>query len=246
MRPLTILAFAIMTALILAPARACADAASACRNAARAAETRHSIPPGLLQAITLVETGRYRKGETVAWPWTVNVAGKGRYFETRAEAEHFVRIRKSRGAASIDIGCFQINTRWHGAAFETPLAIFEPADGAAYAAAFLARLHAELGDWNAAVRSYHSRDAAKGAAYGEKIAAALERLGPPAAHPARPARPRLAAAPPLREGPRALNSLVVNTAARASAGRGGVQLTLFTGAGPLMTPAAAPLLTRKE
>ncbi len=226
-----LLLIVVAAASAFMPAAAHADAASACRTAARQAEQRFAIPPGLLQAISLVETGRYRHGETVAWPWTVNIAGKGRYFDTRAQAESFVRERKNRGADSIDIGCFQINTRWHGGAFDTPFAMFEPAAGAAYAASFLTRLHGELGDWNAAVNSYHSRHTDKGAAYGKKIAAALERLGREPAQDARPPLPVTLAPPALRDG---------------ATGRGGVRLTLFTGARPLVAPAAAPLLTRKE
>lgn len=220
-------------ALNLAAAHGAAPA-SVCQTAARQAETRFSIPTGLLQAISLVETGRYKKGETVAWPWTVNVAGKGHYFDTRAEAETFVSSKKKTGVASIDIGCFQINTKWHGNAFDTPLSMFEPSDGAAYAATFLSRLHRELGDWNAAVKSYHSRNVSKGAAYGRKITAALETLGHAAP---RPAPVLVTAAPALREGP-------LITADNAS--RGGVRLTLFTGAEPLIAPAAKPLFIRKE
>ena len=223
-------------ALCLSPARA-ADPMSVCQTAARQAETQFSIPTGLLQAISLVETGRYKKGETTAWPWTVNIAGKGHYFDTRAEAETFVSKKKKTGAASIDIGCFQINTKWHGQAFTTPLAIFEPTDGAAYAATFLSSLHGELGDWNAAVKSYHSRNARKGAAYGKKIAAALETLGHAAP---RPAPVLMTAAPALRD------RSLITTVSTQSANRGGVQLTLFTGAEPLLAPAAKPLFTRKE
>ena len=231
----------------LAPARA-ATALSVCQTAALQAEKQFAIPAGMLQAISLVETGRYKKGETVAWPWTVNVAGKGHYFETRAAAETFVSQKKKKGAASIDIGCFQINTKWHGQAFETPLAMFEPEDGAAYAASFLSKLHGELGDWNAAVKSYHSRNARKGAAYGKKIAAALETLGHAAPRPAL-AVPAVApivtsAAPALRPALRDGPHLTATSANNAN--RGGVQLTLFAGGEPLIAPAAKPLFTRKE
>lgn len=206
---------------------------SACQNAARQAEKKFSIPTGLLQAISLVETGRHQKGKTTAWPWTVNVNGKGHYFKSRIEAEQFVSRKKRLGVSSIDIGCFQINTKWHGKAFETPLNMFEPSTSAAYAASFLSKLHSELGDWDAAVKSYHSRTTHKGAAYGLKIAAALETLGQPV--------PRKAfMSPALREGP----VLTPANVTRSSAG--GVKLTLFTSVEPLIGPAAKPLLIRKE
>lgn len=226
----------IILAALAIPSLASVQAAnpmSACQNAARQAEKKFSIPTGLLQAISLVETGHYQKGKTTAWPWTVNVSGKGHYFKTRAEAEQFVSRKKRLGVSSIDIGCFQINTKWHGKAFETPLNMFEPSTGAAYAASFLSKLYSELGDWDAAVKSYHSRTAHKGAAYGLKITAALETLGQPA--------PRKAfMSPILREGP----ILTPINASRPNAG--GVKLTLFTSVEPLIGPTAKPLLIRKE
>lgn len=180
MRLLIILLAALTATLHTSPVQG-AEYMSVCQSAAKQAEKQFSIPAGLLQAISLVETGHYKNGETVAWPWTVNLNGKGHYFDTRAQAEQFVSRKKNLGAKSIDIGCFQINTKWHGTAFETPLSMFEPKDGAAYAASFLSKLQRELGDWNTAVKSYHSRNADKGAAYGKKIAIALETLGQPAA-----------------------------------------------------------------
>lgn len=214
-----------------------ANPMSVCQNAARQAEKKFSIPAGLLQAITLVETGRYQKGATTAWPWTVNVSGKGHYFQNRTEAEQFVSRKKRLGVSSIDIGCFQINTKWHGQAFETPLNMFDPAAGASYAAAFLSKLHKEHGDWNTAVKSYHSRTAHKGAAYGLKIAAALETLGQTV-----PQKSFMST--PLRDGP-VLTPIIANRSYDSS-GAGGVKLMLFTNAEPLFGSTTKPLLTRKE
>ena len=166
----------LLGAGLLTPAQA-SEAHLVCARAAERAERQFSIPSGLLQAIALVETGHSRQGVTAAWPWTVNVNGEGRYFQTRAQAERFVSGKKKLGHASIDIGCFQINTKWHGNAFASPADMFEPSDGAAYAASFLSRLHRELGDWNAAARSYHSREKEKGARYGEKLAAVMNAAG---------------------------------------------------------------------
>ena len=58
---------------------------------------------------------------------------------------------------NLDIGCFQINLRWHGHAFASVAQMFDPLANARYAAEFLTDLHREFGDWDAAVAAYHSR-----------------------------------------------------------------------------------------
>lgn len=68
-----------------------------------------------------------------------------------------------------DIGCFQINSRWHGAAFTSVDQMFDPVENALYAARYLRRLHAEMGSWSAAIAAYHSRDPVRGQAYLDRV-----------------------------------------------------------------------------
>ena len=221
------------TALILLAAAALSTGAAAeprslCRKAALQAEKQFAIPDGLLQAISLVETGHAREGEMTAWPWTVNINGAGHYFKTRAEAERFVKSKKALGAASVDIGCFQINTKWHGKSFASPAGMFEPMGAALYAASFLSALYTEFGNWDLAVRSYHSRSEDKGARYGAKVAAAMEKLGKP-------------------NPPPALRGLSYTPVRAGATGQGGVALSLFTAAQPIFdAKSATPLLIEKE
>ena len=76
--------------LVLAlPGLAFADARAnmdLCRAAAIGAADRHGIPREVMLAITTVETQTRRDGESGPWPWTVNVAGKGNWFASRAAA----------------------------------------------------------------------------------------------------------------------------------------------------------------
>ncbi len=128
-----------------------------CLAAADAAADAHGVPRAVLRALTRAETGRPRDGRLEPWPWTVNMEGKGAWFETRAEAEAHVAREQARGARSFDVGCFQINHRWHGEAFASVHAMFDPRANADYAARFMAELHAETGDWGRAAGFYHSR-----------------------------------------------------------------------------------------
>jgi hypothetical protein len=86
----------------------------------------------------------------------VNAAGEGRLFDTAREAMAWVRQRQEAGVASIDVGCLQINLRWHPDAFQSLDEGFTPALNADYAARFLRGLYEQTGDWRVAAGSYHS------------------------------------------------------------------------------------------
>ena len=128
-----------------------------CIRAIRAAERRHGIPENLLLAIGLQEAGVRRGGQTTIWPWSVNSEGTGYTFESRRAALDFVAREQAAGKSSIDVGCLQVNLRWHPDAFASVAQGFDPDRNADYAARFLARLFAETGDWARAIGNYHSR-----------------------------------------------------------------------------------------
>ena len=60
------------------------------------------------------------------------------------------------GDRNIDVGCMQINYRWHGKAFESIEQMIDPAYNVPYAARFLKVLYERHGDWEKAIRYYHS------------------------------------------------------------------------------------------
>ena len=127
-----------------------------CERAAANAARDHGIPEGVMRAITLTETGRRRDGALRPWPWTVNLEGAGHWFDTRAEAERFAREALAQRRTSFDVGCFQLNWRWHNEAFADVTAMFEPAANADYAATYLKGHFETLGDWSRAAGRYHS------------------------------------------------------------------------------------------
>ncbi|MGF1554254.1 MAG: transglycosylase SLT domain-containing protein [Paracoccaceae bacterium] len=175
---------AVALALALPAASALAGV---CEDAGRAAARRHGVPEALMLALARVESGR---GAT-SHPWAMNVGGAGSFPETRAEAEARARRLVARGA-SFDLGCFQINHRWHGEAFASVEAMLDPAANADYAARFLTRLHAESGDWLTAAGHYHSRTPSLASRYRARVRSAMARLGggdaPPSRHATRTAR----------------------------------------------------------
>ena len=166
---------AILCALGLAPAPVAATAADLpviCEQAAEQAARQMGVPVSVLKAISLTETGRTRDGEMRPWPWTVNMEGAGHWFETEDAARSFVYGHFKRGARSFDVGCFQINYKWHGENFASIDQMFDPLANALYAARFLRSLHAETGNWSAAAGAYHSRTPE----FADKYAARFDRF----------------------------------------------------------------------
>jgi tetratricopeptide (TPR) repeat protein len=128
------------------------------------------IPQGLLTAISLAEAGRPgADGSLAAWPWTINVGGRGQYFETKEQAVAATRKLLDEGQRSIDVGCMQVNLRFHPNAFPTIEDAFDPATNVAYGAQFLASLHKLQGSWAKAVERYHSSDDGRREQYRERV-----------------------------------------------------------------------------
>ena len=134
------------------------------------------VPLSVLTAISLNETGRKNGGAFRAWPWTVNLEGKGYWFGSREEALDFARKSYERGARSFDTGCFQINYRWHGEHFRSIEEMFDPLANALYAARFLRTLYAEKGSWDGAAGAYHSRTPEFAARYAARFSRFREKL----------------------------------------------------------------------
>lgn len=133
------------------------DPAALCDLAARSASVEFGVPFPVLTALMLTESGRKQDDRLRPWPWTVNMEGAGHWFDTQANARAFVDLHFRRGARSFDVGCFQINYKWHQQGFNSIDEMFEPLANARYAARFLRELFIELGSWDRAAGAYHSR-----------------------------------------------------------------------------------------
>ncbi|MEM6661271.1 MAG: lytic transglycosylase domain-containing protein [Pseudomonadota bacterium] len=174
-----VLAFAVLALLWPASAFAGVEAQNMalCRNAALAAADKHGVPRAVMLAISLVETRTRRGGVSGPWPWTVNVAGKGAWFDSRAAALLHAQRALAGGQKSFDVGCFQLNYRWHGHHFTSIDQMFEPGISGDYAARFVKSLHGETGDWIKASGLYHSRTAVHSKRYRKLVAQTVARMG---------------------------------------------------------------------
>lgn len=195
-----------LTILSAAAAAASTDLSEAaiCEEAGAFASARVGVPEDVLRALSRTETGRNLEGHFVPWPWTVNMEGTGKWFDTPDEALAFALAEHQRGARSFDIGCFQVNFKYHGQAFGSIRDMFDPYQNALYAARFLASLYLELGDWTKAAGAYHSRTPDLASRYSSRFADiydGLDGLPLPEAAPLRLAEVEAGPPPPPEFAP---------------------------------------------
>lgn len=193
-----------------------------CDDAARIASAQTNVPLSILRAITLAETG-HATGDTAAfgpWPWAVQADNRGHWFPDQSSAIAYTKSLVAQGKSNIDVGCFQLNLRWHSVAFQSVEDMFSPENNALYAATFLDRLHQQTGDWRAAVGRYHSRDDDRAEAYLQRLETLFDQhlasVAPLPSQPTRQARPvyspekfgLVSARGPLIQTPRQLRPLI--------------------------------------
>ena len=196
----------LLSAVLAAPpafAESLEAGAATCERAIVEGARREGGPEGVLHAISLTETGRPQNGKLRPWPWAINREGKGFWFANREEALAFAKASLAAGRPSFDVGCFQINYRYHGMNFPALETMFDPDAGATYAAQFLKSLYAGRGNWSAAAGAYHSQTPSRAGIYrarfdrilaslggGPLIVAAAEPEAAPAAEPTAPRKSR--------------------------------------------------------
>ena len=123
-----------------------------CEHEIAAAARRYDIPLAVFYAVGLNETG----GSGRLQPYSMNIDGRASANGSLPEALSRFRSAKAAGARMIDIGCMQINHHYHGAAFETVEAMFDPVRNVDYAARFLRDLKLREHTWTMAVARYNA------------------------------------------------------------------------------------------
>ncbi len=115
----------------------------------------YKIPNKLLTSISLVESGLKRGENFVSWPWTLNVSGKSKFFESKDETISFLKNNYNK-KKNIDVGCMQISLKYHGENFESFNQLLDPINNIQYAAKYLRSLYTKHKTWNEAISRYHS------------------------------------------------------------------------------------------
>ncbi len=123
-----------------------------CERSVADAARRYDVPLAVFYAVGLQETG----GRNGLQPFALNIDGRATVRPTLAEGLAAYEAAKAAGARLIDVGCMQINVRWHGDKFASVADMFDPARNVDYAARFLRDLRAREGSWTLAVARYNA------------------------------------------------------------------------------------------
>lgn len=121
------------------------------REMARAADA-YRIPLAVLYAVGMTETG----GKHGLRMFALNIDGQAVFAATLEEGLARFDAARRAGAKYIDVGCMQINHRWHGKRFPSVAAMFDPQRNVAYAARLLKELRDSQPSWTMAVARYNA------------------------------------------------------------------------------------------
>ena len=142
-----------------------------CEDLANQVEREENLPSHLLSSISRVEAGRkLSNGEVRGWPWSINHAGKGLYFETKEGALKYLKNAVANGSRNIDVGCMQLNYRWHKGGFTSLEDMFDPFKNINYAADFVKELFERHKNWEDTIKHYHSNKEKFNIPYHKKVA----------------------------------------------------------------------------
>ena len=149
---------------------------NSCEKTIESIELQTDIPKGLLLGIGKAEAIRKINNKYIIWPWTINHAGKSMFFDTKKQMRNYVSKNLKKNDFNIDVGCMQINIKWHKNNFKKIADMFEVSPNISYAASFLLQLKNKHGSWDKAIKHYHSSDPKKNIPYLIKVKSFWKRL----------------------------------------------------------------------
>ena len=139
----------------------CADAALGNRSIPLeyvSAAHKANVPPDLLYAIALTESGRTidEKHGFQPWPWTLNVSGTGQVFDSRRLANRTLQSVLNSNNHHVDVGLMQVNWHFHKSKFESSVHALDPRTNLRVGAGILRWCYRQKNDWWKAVGCYHA------------------------------------------------------------------------------------------
>jgi len=145
----------------------------ACSSAQAPFNAMHtSVDPKILAGVALNESAY--NGH--AWPWTLNVFGRGFYFRTRDDAYRAIRTLLADGRCDFDVGIMQINWCYHAKRFASPWDALAPATNIHAAEDILNENYRKTHSAVKAVAYYHSANPEPGREYLERFVQHLSQL----------------------------------------------------------------------
>jgi hypothetical protein len=124
------------------------------------------FPAEILYGIAMNETALNGK----PWPWTLNVAGRGYYFNDRMSAWRAAEYLRGHDFDMFDIGVMQVNWHYHGHLFANSWDALDPEINQRAAASILAGHLRRTGSLAQAIGRYHSASPNRAKRYVEQFA----------------------------------------------------------------------------
>jgi hypothetical protein len=131
-----------------------------------------SVDPKVLAGIALNESAWNGR----AWPWTLNIAGRGYFFRTRSDAYGVIRALLAAGRCDFDVGIMQINWCYHRQRFASPWDGLAPATNIHVAESILNENFERTHSAAQAIAYYHSANPAPGSVYLARFARHLNQI----------------------------------------------------------------------
>lgn len=144
----------------------------------RAVAAERGIPHTVFYAMALTESGKQVElvDDYRPWPWTLNVAGRGYFYDSRVAAWQALTALLERGKRSIDIGLMQVNWRYHHQRLGTAWRALDPYHNLRVGARILQDCYMNERDWWASVGCYHApADPQRARQYRRRVAARWQR-----------------------------------------------------------------------
>lgn len=136
------------------------------------------VPPNVLYAVALQESGRRMAGRVVPWPWTLNVAGQSRRYANRREAcADLRRVLQVTPATRVDVGLGQLNVGHQRHRVRHPCELLQPYRNLRLAATILREQYTVQDGWLIAAGRYHRpAGGAPAVRYRQRVSQHLARL----------------------------------------------------------------------
>ena len=138
---------------------------------------RHGVAPVVLYAVALQESAMIFGRHVLPWPWTLNVAGQPRRFDSYEASVRGLRTAVASGQPSVDCGLLQVNWRYHHERLGNYWAALDPYPNIGVGASLLRDHFLRTGNWREAVGRYHSEaNQTQANAYSRDVFGRIEKL----------------------------------------------------------------------
>ncbi len=168
------IAAVLISAMLMTPAWAEISVPNAYEQEARI----NHIPPVVLFALALVESGRTLPNKVYRpWPWTLTINAKPYFFNNREDASTKLQeVLAGEIPEQLGVGLMQVEWRFHKQRFASAAAALDPYQNLKVGAAIFSEYWKETGNLWEAIGRYHSKTPKYAAKYKNLVGDRLLRL----------------------------------------------------------------------